>query len=103
MQYTQLTQGQRYQIKALLDIKCTQTEIARQLGVNKSTISREVQRNQGQRGYRPKQAHEKAVDRRVGKVYITINSETWQQVEEKLQLDWSPEQISGWLKKNQLS
>ena len=102
MPYTQLTREQRYQIKALLDIKCTQTEIARQLGVNKSTISREVQRNQGQRGYRPKQADEKAVERRVGKVHTTISTETWQQVEEKLQMDWSPEQISGWLKKNQL-
>ena len=101
MKYTQLTYEQRYQIKALLDMKCTQTEIAQQLGVNKSTLSRELQRNRGQRGYRPKQAHQKAVERRAGKVDTTISPETWQQVEEKLQLDWSPEQISGWLKKNQ--
>jgi len=102
MQYTQLTREQRYQIKALLDMECTQTKIAQQLGVNKSTISRELRRNQGQRGYRPKQAHEKAVERRADKAHTRINPETWQQVEEKLQLDWSPEQISGWLKKNRL-
>jgi len=102
MQYTQLTQGQRYQIKALLDIGRKQKEIAHQLGVDKSTISREVHRNRGQRGYRPKQAHEKAVDRRKRKAGVPILQETWQLIEAKLQLDWSPEQISGWLKKEQL-
>jgi len=60
MQYTQLTREQQYQIKALLDIGCTQTEIAQTLGVDKSTISREVRRNRGHHGYRPKQAHGKA-------------------------------------------
>jgi len=102
MQYSQLTQGQRYQIKALLDIGRKKAEIAHQLGVDKSTISREVRRNRGQRGYRPKQAHEKAVDRCKRKAGVHILPETWQLIEAKLQLDWSPEQISGWLKKEQL-
>lgn len=102
MSYTQLTQGQRYQIKAQLEIGCPQVEIAQALGVAKSTISRELRRNRGQRGYRPKQAHEKALERRKQKVGTTILPETWQLIEEKLQLDWSPEQISGWLKKNHL-
>lgn len=102
MQYTQLTREQRYQIKALLDMECSQTEIAHQLGVHKSTISREVRRNRGQRGYRPKQAHEKAMERREHKAQTSICPETWKRVEEKLQMDWSPEQISGWLKKKQL-
>jgi len=60
MSYTQLTREQRYQIKALLDIGHSQTEVAQQLQVNKSTVSREVRRNRGQRGYRPKRAHEMA-------------------------------------------
>ena len=102
MSYTQLTCEQRYQIKALLDIECTQTEMAQQLGVDKSTISRELGRNRGQRGYRPKQAQQKALDRRTQKAHTTISPERWQQIEERLQMDWSPEQISGWLKKNQL-
>jgi IS30 family transposase len=102
MSYTQLTQGQRYQIKAQLEIGCPQVEIAQALGVAKSTISRELRRNRGQRSYRPKQAHEKAVERRKQKVRTKISPETWQLIEEKLQLDWSPEQISGWLNKNQL-
>ena len=100
MNYTQLTQGQRYQIYALKKMGHDQTEIAKCLGVNKSTISREFSRNQGQRGYRPKQAHKKALKRRAGKAQKRIKAETWPQVEEKLRLDWSPEQISGWLKEN---
>jgi transposase, IS30 family len=102
MIYIQLTQGQRYQIKALLDIGCKRTKIAHQLGVDKSTISRELRRNRGRRGYRPKQAQEKALERRNKKVQPNISAETWQIVAAKLLQDWSPEQITGWLKKEQL-
>jgi transposase, IS30 family len=102
MIYTQLTQGQRYQIKVLLDIGCKRTKIAQQLGVDKSTISRELRRNRGRRGYRPKQAQEKALERRNKKVQPNISAETWQIVDAKLLQDWSPEQITGWLKKEQL-
>jgi IS30 family transposase len=103
MQYTQLTREQRYQIKVLLDIGCQRTKIARQIGVDKSTISRELRRNRGLRGYRPKQAHEKALERRRKKVQANIPAEIWQLIETKLQVDWSPEQISSWLKQNQWS
>ena len=99
MSYTQLTQEQRYQIYALLKMEHSQTEIAANLGVHKSSISREVRRNHGKRGYRPKQAHEKALKRRRQKAELKITSETWAFVEDKLRLDWSPEQISGWLRK----
>jgi IS30 family transposase len=101
MNYTQLTQTQRYQIYALKKMGHNQTAIANCLGVNKSTISRELGRNRGQRGYRPKQAHRKALRRHREKAQPRIAAETWAIVEEKLRLDWSPEQISGWLKKNQ--
>jgi IS30 family transposase len=99
MSYTQLTREQRYQIKALLDIGHSQTEVAQQLQVNKSTISREVRRNRGQRGYRPKQAHEMALRRRRERAQTKIHVETWALVEEKIREDWSPEQISGRFKK----
>jgi IS30 family transposase len=97
--YTQLTREERYQIKVLLDIGHSQTEVAQQLEVNKSTISREVRRNRGQRGYRPKQAHEMALERRREKAQTRIGPETWALVEEKIREDWSPEQISGRLEK----
>jgi len=98
--YTQLTQEQRYQIKALLKMEHTQTEISTVLDVHRSTISRELRRNQGRRGYRPKQAHEKAMQRRQHKVRTKIRSEMWELIERKLCMDWSPEQISGWLKRH---
>ena len=63
MIYTQLTYEQRYQIYALLKIGQTQAEISRCLGVHRSTISRELRRNIGGRGYRAKQAHQFAVSR----------------------------------------
>jgi len=51
--YSQLTSGQRYQISALLKIGQSLTKIADIIGVHKSTVSREIQRNKGHRGYRP--------------------------------------------------
>ena len=62
--YTQLTQGQRYQIRILLTARFAQTEIANIIGVHRSTISREIRRNSGCKGYRPRQAHGKALERR---------------------------------------
>jgi IS30 family transposase len=100
MSYTQLTQEQRYQISALLKTEHSQTKIAAVIGVNKSTISRELRRNRGQRGYRPKQAHQFAQQRRRASVHNHISTETWTRIEEKLREDWSPEQVSVWLKKN---
>jgi IS30 family transposase len=98
MTYTQLTQVQRYQIYALLKMGHRQTRIAACLGVHKSTISRELRRNRGKKGYRPKQAQQKAQERRAKNSRV-IKKETWRLVEEKLRLDWSPEQVSGWLKR----
>lgn len=97
--YRQLTQEQRYQIYALKKMGHNQTEIAEAVGVHKATISRELGRNTGQRGYRPRQAHQLSQARRK-KGQPHIEASTWQVVEEKLQQDWSPEQVSGWLLKN---
>jgi IS30 family transposase len=96
--YTQLTQVQRYQISVLKKMEHTQSEIAQVLEVNRSTVSRELRRNIGRRGYRPKQADEKAMSRR-SKSKARIEADEWKVVEEKLCQDWSPEQVSGWLKK----
>ena len=63
--YTQLTREQRYQIQALLKTGQNRTIIATVLGVHKSTISRELRRNRGLRGYRPHQAHCRAHSRQV--------------------------------------
>jgi len=98
MSYTQLTQEQRYQIYALLKMGHNRTEIATVIDMHKATISRELGRNSGLRGYRPKQAHHKALCRR-NHSRVRILPETWELIETKLRLDWSPEQISGWLRR----
>ena len=99
--YAQLTQGQRYQIEALLKTGHNQTMLAKVLSVHKSTISRELKRNHGLRGYRPKQAQEKATMRQYEKFQPRIPAITWTLVEALIKQDWSPEQISGRLFKEQ--
>lgn len=101
MTYTQLTQEQRYQIYALKKMSHSQSAIARTIGVHRSTISRELRRNTGQRSYRPKQAQQFAIARRA-KSRPRITQASWSLIEQKLQLEWSPEQIAGWLKKKQV-
>ncbi len=56
MSYTQLALEQRYTIYALKKRGKTQTEIAETIGVHKSTVSQEIRRNTGGRGYRYKHA-----------------------------------------------
>jgi len=96
--YRQLTQEQRYQIYALQKTGHGPSEIAEVIGVHKSTVSREWKRNRGGRGYRPQQAHSLAMERRQ-KAVPRITAETWAMVKSLLRHDWSPEQISGRLKK----
>lgn len=98
--YIQLTQEQRYQIYVLNKTGHSGTEIAEVIGVHKSTVSRELKRNRGRRGYRPQQAHSLAMERRQ-KGVPRITAETWRVVERLLRQDWSPEQVSGRLKKEQ--
>jgi len=97
MSYKQLAEEQRYQIYALMKAGYRQTKIAAVVGVHKSTISREVRRNQGLRGYRPLQAHQLAVHRRQTKAQCRLTPKHWSLIERLLQEDWSPEQISLWL------
>ena len=54
-QYKQLTSELRYKIYGLKQADLNQTEIAKKIGVDKDTISREFKRNEGKRGWRPKQ------------------------------------------------
>ena len=96
----QLTLGQRYQIAILLKAGHNQAETAKQLDIHKSTISRELHRNRGKRGYRPKQA-QKFADARRFCAQNRIPRQTWLRVEQLLREDWSPQQISHWLLDNE--
>ena len=99
--YTQLTREQRYQIDALVKTEQPQTQIAAVLGVHPATISRELRRNRGRRGYRPHQAHGLAQARQVAKRHPRLAPATWQQVDTWLRQTWSPEQIHGRLQHEQ--
>lgn len=96
--YKQFTLEQRYVIYSLFKTGHNQTEIAAVIGVHKSTISRELRRNHGERGYRYKHVHHTAVNRRKDKVPFRIDGTTWAMIESLICEDWSPEQIAGWMK-----
>jgi len=67
--YSQLTEGERNQIYALRKAGHDPAAIADQLGRSRSTVCREIQRNTGQRGYRPQQAQRLAMERREAKAH----------------------------------
>jgi IS30 family transposase len=98
--YHHLTYDQRCQIYILKDRGDSLSSIARALHVHPSTIGRELRRNKGRKGYRHQQAHEKALLRRNSKSNIKINVQLAATIDEKLKSQWSPMQISGWLKRH---
>ncbi len=98
--YNRLTGDKRIELYALKKAGLSQAAIAVQLNVHPSTISRELKRNTGLRGYRPKQAHRLACARRAQADTCRISEATWEAVEAMIEQDWSPEQISGHLKVN---
>ena len=75
--------------------------IATSLGRATSTVSREIRRNGGRQGYRASEADQAAWDRarRPKRCRLVQNRALARIVAEKLQLEWSPEQIAGWLKR----
>lgn len=98
--YKQLTQEQRYQIYALRKAGMSMRNIALDIEVSASTISRELKRNTGLKGYRPKQAQHKTFQRHNEKpkaVYLT--DEIKLLIRQQLcSVQGSPVQISGRLK-----
>lgn len=96
--YSHLTKEARYQISALIKSKkVTISEIARQLNCHRSTIYRELKRNRGQKGYRPKQADAFAKTRKA-KNQGKLTEFFWEYVRHLLMQYYSPEQINGRLK-----
>ena len=96
MNYKQLTQEERYQIYALMKANHNQKDIANILGRSASSISREIKRNKGLKGYRPKQAQRLMLHRRVTaskSIKITNVVKGW--IEDLLFQDLTPEQIAG--------
>lgn len=103
--YHHLTYTERCQLYTLKKRGDSVLEIAKFLQVDRSTIYRELQRNRGKRGYRFKQAHHKSVKRRylASSHSHKMTPDLIVLVESKLRIQWSPEQIAGWLKKQDSS
>jgi len=99
--YRQLTSRERYELSALRKQGFSQAAIARALGRDPSTISREVRRNTKPDGaYRPALADDFARWRRSGSRRNTqFTLADWDLVITCLREDWSPEQIAGRLKR----
>lgn len=103
--YRRLTAEDRCQIYALHKQGCSQQMIAEHLGISQGTVSRELKRNSGKRGYRFKQAQEKALARqKVRAKPRKLTKVLRRRIETKLRAArWSPEQLSGWLAEQGLS
>ena len=99
-----LSEEQRYRIYALQGFGLTQAAIAAAVGSNQSVVSREMKRNRGGRGYRPRQAQALASQRRsaASSVAHVMTAPVVALIESRLRDgQLSPEQISGWMRKTQ--
>ncbi len=90
-----MTELERSQIYVLRQAGKGVREIARLLLRTASTISREVFRNTGGKGYRPKQAQELAEERAMRPGPRRFTEGVRLDAEEKLRKGWTPEQICG--------
>lgn len=99
-----LTLFEREEISRGLAVNQSIRQIALGLGRSPSTVSREVKRNGGRHKYRAFHADARAWDmsKRPKDCKLEVNKELKTLVEERLLLNWSPEQVSGWLKKKYL-
>ena len=99
-----LTYEQRYTIELLLNQGVSKKEIAKTISVNKTVVYRELQRNcDGRNGvYKSKLAQSKYENRLSLKPKrIKLTSDLREEIIEMIKEDFSPEQISGVLKKNE--
>ena len=96
-----LTLAEREEISRGIARQNSLRSIAAQLGRSPSTISREVSRNGGVQCYRAAQADDAAWvrTRRPKRCKLACNKYLSRTVAAKLMLDWSPQQIAGWLKR----
>jgi IS30 family transposase len=99
MDYKHLTEHERYQIDDMRRDGFNQASIAKALKRQSSTVGRELRRNAGDRGWRPRQAQLKAADRlcargsaNVKRASIAACSYAMKHLQKE---QWSPEQITG--------
>ena len=103
--YNHLTSAQRSQIFAYRQCDKSPKFIAEALNVHVSTIYRELSRNRNKRGGYAHNAHEMAMERqeRIAKNATISNTTKFECLQHIRVDDWSPEQISGVMKKKRIS
>lgn len=96
MSYQHLSLAERYYIEIERKMKVSINQIATAMGRCQSTISREINRNTGHRGYRHKQANRFAEERHMDKPKaVKLTDEIKYLLSVCIKADWSPEQIAG--------
>jgi IS30 family transposase len=99
--YQHLTQEQRYEIYYQRKNGDSLRSIGASIGVSASTVSRELQRNTGKRGYRPQQAEQLYQERKHQRPKSLKRIKFTPCLQERicslLQEYWSPQQITGYL------
>ncbi len=99
MQYKHFSCEDRYYIEIEGKKGVSANKIAHSLDRSQSSVSREIRRNTGQKGYRCKQANNKAHERHADKTKkVKLTNDIKTTINHRLQDDWSPEQIAGRLK-----
>ena len=96
-----LTLAEREEISRGLAADDSIQSIARRLSRAPSTICREIKRNSGEKGYRADFGDELAWQRalRPKACNLVATPALAKIVAAKLQLEWSPQQVAGWLKR----
>lgn len=97
MAHSQLTLAKRYKISAYLQAGISKSQIAMFIDVHRSTVYRELKRNTVNGRYHPEEAQRKDMERKRQAKPRKISDQAWKLVETLLKLDYSPEQISGFL------
>lgn len=94
-----LTLAEREEISRGLAAQISIRQIAAEIGRAPSTVSREITRHGGLSRYRASEADAKAWDRaqRPKPCRLATQHQLRDVVAAKLALDWSPQQIAGWL------
>lgn len=99
MTYKHLNLEERHYIQISLRKEMSHNDIAKNLNRCQATISREIRRNTGKRGYRYQQAERRMNDRHsIKNKAVKLTKEVILLIDKHLQQDWSPEQICGWLR-----
>ena len=101
MAFKHLSSEERHYIEIELKNGISQNKIAEKLGRSQSSLSRELARNKGLRGYRHQQAHRMAQQRHQEKnKAVKLTEDIKRQITNYIRLDWSPEQVAGRLQKD---